>query len=65
MTIKQYINNNNRPAGAEEDRMEKMLMNPKTGSVDSAENWAAEGYDEKNAELIEVCKDKEDWIEKE
>lgn len=51
------------------------LMNTPTGSVDTAENWAAEAYTwsdcedeiyEQFEELIEVKKDKNgDWIEKE
>lgn len=40
------------------------LMNPHTGSVDTAENWAAEGYTTDNSGLIEVLQDANgDWIE--
>lgn len=39
------------------------LMNPNTGSVDTRENWAAEGYDEKDG-LIVVSKDEDGgWVE--
>jgi len=42
----------------------KMLMNHLTGSVDTADNWAAEGHTQKNADLIEVVKnDSGDWVE--
>ena len=41
----------------------KMLMNPATGSVDTAENWAAEGYTEENAGLIEVVLVDGSWVE--
>lgn len=30
---------------------EDLLMNPATGSVDTRENWSAEGYDEKDGLL--------------
>lgn len=41
------------------------LMNPVTGSVDTAENWSEEGYTAENANLVEVVKDENgDWIEK-
>lgn len=41
------------------------LMNPHTGSVDTAENWAAEGCTPENSELIEVVKVNGDWVEAE
>jgi len=42
----------------------KMLMNPSTGSVDTADNWNAEGHTQQNADLIEVVKnDSGDWVE--
>lgn len=31
-----------------------LLMNPHTGSVDTEENWAAEGYTTENSTLVEV-----------
>lgn len=41
-----------------------MLMNPHTGTVMTAEDWAVEGYDKSNAELVEVVKDDAgDWVE--
>lgn len=40
------------------------LMNPHTGSVDTAENWKAEGFTKENSDLIEVVKDENgDWVE--
>lgn len=39
------------------------LMNPYTGSVDTAENWAAEGYTQENSELIEVVEVNGEWVE--
>ncbi len=40
------------------------LMNPHTGSVDTLGNWAADGYTQDNAELIEVIQDASgDWVE--
>jgi hypothetical protein len=41
----------------------KNLMNPYTGSVDTEENWAAEGYTINNAELVEVewSEEVQDW----
>jgi hypothetical protein len=40
------------------------LMNPHTGTVQTADEWAADGYTTANADLIEVTKDeKGDWIE--
>ena len=40
------------------------LMNPYTGSVQTAEEWAEEGYTQDNAELIEVEIDwADDWVE--
>lgn len=40
------------------------LMNIHTGSVDTSDNWAAEGYTPSNAALVEVVKDENgDWIE--
>lgn len=40
------------------------LMNPATGTVQTAEDWAADGYDQSNAELVEVVKDEAgDWVE--
>lgn len=42
---------------------EVFLMNPYTGSVDTADNWASEGFTSDNAELIEVVKDANgDWV---
>ena len=41
----------------------KHLMKPQTGSVDTEENWNAEGYEIENG-LIEVQKDENgDWVE--
>lgn len=40
------------------------LMNQHTGSVDTTDNWAAEGYTTDNSDLIEVVQDANgDWIE--
>lgn len=47
----------------ESDGEPRFLMNPHTGSVDTAENWAAEGYTPENSELIEVAKVNGDWVE--
>jgi len=41
---------------------ETYLMNPKTGSVDSEENWLDEGYD-KNDGLIPVIRNSNGWTE--
>ncbi len=44
----------------------EMLMNPMTGSVDTAENWACEIEDNSSdfETLIEVAKDEgESWVE--
>jgi len=42
----------------------KMPMNPQTGSVDTADNWEAEGHTQQNADLIEVVKnDSGEWEE--
>ena len=35
------------------------LMNIGTGSVDTAENWSAEGFTVENSGLVEVEKDSE------
>lgn len=44
--------------------MTTYLMNPATGSVDTAENWSAEGHTVENANLVEVVKDENgDWAE--
>lgn len=42
----------------------KALMNPATGSVDTVENWALEGHDEKSC-FVAVVWDvpSESWIE--
>lgn len=40
------------------------LMNPYTGTVQSAEEWAEEGFTVDNADLIEVVKDENgDWAD--
>lgn len=39
------------------------LMNPCTGSVDTAENWAVEGWSQDNADLIEVELESGEWVE--
>lgn len=39
------------------------LMNTKTGSVDTAENWAADGYTAENADLVEVKDVNGEWVE--
>lgn len=40
------------------------LMNPYTGTVQTAEDWAADGYDQSNAKLIEVVRNEAgDWVE--
>lgn len=39
------------------------LMNPHTGSVDTKENWLAEGYTPENSDLIEVIKVSGQWVE--
>lgn len=43
----------------------ELLMNPFTGSVDTAENWKAEGWDIGNSVLVPVKWNKEDqqWEE--
>jgi hypothetical protein len=42
------------------------LMNTKTGSVDTEENWAAEGFTPENSDLRQVVKDENgDWVEAE
>lgn len=42
------------------------LMNPHTGSVDTAGNWKAEGHTQENSNLIAVVKDESgEWIEAE
>ena len=40
-------------------------MNPETGTVDTLENWEADGYTKESAILIEVIPDPVtgDWIE--
>lgn len=40
------------------------LLNPYSGSVDTQENWAAEGYTRENSELIEVELIDGEWLEK-
>lgn len=39
------------------------LMNPHSGSVDTAENWSADGYTQENSELIEVIEINGEWVE--
>lgn len=40
------------------------LMNPHTGTVQTAQEWADDGYTRENAELIEVTLDENgDWVE--
>ena len=40
------------------------LMNPHTGTVQTAQDWADEGFTVDNADLIEVVKDENgDWVE--
>ena len=40
-------------------------MNPHTGSVQSAQDWADDGFTTDNAELIEVVKAAAgDWVER-
>lgn len=39
------------------------LMNPYTGSVDTAESWAVEGCTPENSELIEVVEVNGEWVE--
>jgi hypothetical protein len=39
------------------------LMNYYTGSVDSEENWAAEGWSMDDSDLIEVEKKEGRWVE--
>lgn len=41
-----------------------LLMNPHTGTVQSAQDWADDGYTTANAELIEVkAGDAGGWLE--
>ena len=45
-------------------KTETYLMNPETGSVETKEDWEAEGYTQENANLVEVEKDENgDWAE--
>ena len=40
------------------------LMNPYTGTVQTAEIWEADGFTTENADLIEVVKDENgDWVD--
>ena len=40
------------------------LMNPHTGTVQTQEDWAADGFTAENADLVEVVKDDNgDWVE--
>jgi hypothetical protein len=39
------------------------LMNPHTGTVQTAADWAADGYTQANAELVEVVKTADGWVE--
>ena len=40
------------------------LMNPHTGTVQTQEDWAADGFTAENADLIEVTQDDNgDWVE--
>jgi hypothetical protein len=44
--------------------MSRYLMNPHSGTVQTAVEWAADGFDERNAELIEVASlDGKHWHE--
>lgn len=43
--------------------MTPTLMNPRTGSTDSAENWEAEGFTPDNSELYEVVEVDGQWVE--
>lgn len=42
---------------------ETYLMNPKTGSVDTKENWESEGFTQNNSDLIEVVKKQNEWVD--
>jgi len=45
---------------------ETYLMNPKTGSVDSEENWFSEGYGQEHDALVPVVRNSNgEWIEEE
>ena len=45
-------------------KTETYLMNPETGSVETKEDWEAEGYTQENANLVEVEKEENgDWAE--
>lgn len=40
------------------------LMNIHTGTVQTAQEWADDGFTTENAELVEVVKDQNgDWVE--
>lgn len=39
------------------------LMNPHTGGVDTAENWAEYGYTPENSDLVEVIEVNGEWVE--
>lgn len=40
------------------------LMNPHTGTVQTAEDWEADGFAVDNADLVEVVKDENgDWVD--
>lgn len=41
----------------------RFWMNPHTGSVDTMESWADEGYTPENSELIEVFYDGGAWVD--
>lgn len=42
---------------------EVYLINPHTGSVDTKENWEAEGFNQENSYLVEVIQDEDgEWI---
>lgn len=44
--------------------MSRYLMNPHSGTVQTADEWAADGFDQSNAELIEVASlDGKHWHE--
>lgn len=43
---------------------ETFLMNPHTGTVQTADDWADDGYTPDNADLVEVEQDENgDWVE--
>ena len=46
-----------------EDSKPRYLMNPATGSVDTVEGWAAEGWTTENANLVAVVQINYSWRE--